>query len=189
MHTGSQHEQATVMHMRGLIAGQRQDYAAAKQLHLEALAMWRSLKQDTDVADSLLELGRVARMCEDYDAAEQYFHEALEIYQQQNAREEMLALFIQLGLLAQDRHQWSEARKWSEEALPLAREIGGLESIAFVQFGLAKVWEAEGRADLALPLAQEAVATFERLQHRELAQVRAEVESITAALQKSPNRQ
>jgi uncharacterized protein HemY len=113
----------------------------------------------------------------------------LEIYQQQNANDKVLTVSLQLGLLALDRNQWSEARKWFEEALPLAREIGRIESIAWTQIGLAKVWEAEGRADLALPLAQEAVATFERLQHRALAWVRKAVESITAVLQKSPNRQ
>lgn len=40
------------------------------------------------------------------------------------------------------------------------------------------MWEAEGRADLALPLAQEALRIYERLQHLRLAAARELVERL-----------
>ncbi len=61
------------------------------------------------------------------------------------------------------RNQWEDARKWFELALPLAKEIAQLILIAGVQSGLACVYEAEERADLALPLAREALNIYERL--------------------------
>jgi len=82
------------------------------------------------------------------------------------------------GRLAIDTGKWAEAREWCEQALALARKIGHIEVIAQAQHGLARVYEAEGRADLALPLAQEALAIYERLQHRDLAETRELVERL-----------
>jgi Tetratricopeptide repeat len=66
------------------------------------------------------------------------------------------------------------------QALPLAKELGRLDLIANSKFGLARVHEAEGRADLALPLAQEALKIYERLQHKDLAEVWELVERLKA---------
>ena len=70
---------------------------------------------------------------------------------------------INLGRLALGRQRWAEARQWCEKALQLAREIGRQNLIASAQHGLARVYEAEGQPNLALPLAQEALAIRERL--------------------------
>jgi len=43
---------------------------------------------------------------------------------------------------------------------------------------VARAHEAEGRADLALPLAEEALKIYERLQHKDLAEVRELVERL-----------
>lgn len=50
--------------------------------------------------------------------------------------------------------------------------------IADQEYVLARMWEAEGRADLALPLAQEALKIYERWQHRNLTEVRELVERL-----------
>jgi hypothetical protein len=54
--------------------------------------------------------------------------------------------------------------------------------IAQAQHGLARVWEEEGRPDLALPLAQEALAIYERLQHSNVSVTRELVQKLTAAV-------
>jgi hypothetical protein len=53
--------------------------------------------------------------------------------------------------------------------------------ILLAQYDLERAHEheAKGRADLALPLAQEALKIYERLQHRDLAEVRELVERLT----------
>jgi hypothetical protein len=50
--------------------------------------------------------------------------------------------------------------------------------VASDQYRLARVWEAEGRTDLALPLAEEALKIYERLQDKDLAEARELVERL-----------
>jgi tetratricopeptide (TPR) repeat protein len=171
-HVGNKHEQAAATRTRGLVARQRKDYDEAERLYQDALAVWRDLGLDKDVTNVLEDLGGLAQERKDYDAAEWYYHEALDLAEKLNDKEGQGRCSGNLGDLALDRKQWTEARQWFEQALPLAREIGCVDLIAHAQYGLARVWEAEGRADRALPLAQEALGIHERLQHRDLAEAR-----------------
>ena len=133
---------------------------------------------DEDVASELNDLAALARERKDYDAAERYFRQALDLAQKIDNKEHQANFFGNLGELALEREQWAEACQWFEQALALAREVGRVELIAQAQHGLARVWEAEGRADLALPLAQEALKIYERLQHKDLAEARELVERL-----------
>ena len=150
----------------------------AERLYQDALAVWRDLGLDVHVAIVLNDLGVLARERKDYDAAERYYREALELARKIDEKEGQASLLGRLGQLALDREQWAEARNWYEQELPLAREVGRVDLIAHVQYGLARVWEAEGRADLALPLAQEALKIQERLQDKDLAEARELVERL-----------
>jgi hypothetical protein len=53
--------------------------------------------------------------------------------------------------------------------------------VAAAKHGLARAREAEGRSDLALPLAQEALKIYEQLQYKDLAEVREFVEKLKKA--------
>jgi len=182
---GSKHEQATVTLRRGLIARERQDYDEAEKHFQDALAIQRDLGDDKNVAIVLSDLGGLARERKDYDAAEKYYREALELSQKVGDKEGQTVRIGNLGLLALNRKQWNEAHQWYEQALALAREVGRIDEVARMQYGLARVREEEGWPDLALPLAQEALAIRERLQHRDLAETRELVQRLTAAAQKS----
>jgi tetratricopeptide (TPR) repeat protein len=131
-----------------------------------------------NVAIVLNDLGVLARERQEYAAAERYYREASELARKIDDKEGQANYSGNLGELALDREQWAEARQWFEQALPQAREVGRVELIAYAQYGLAHVWEAEGRADRALPLAQEALKIFERLQHKDLAEARELVERL-----------
>lgn len=77
--------------------------------------------------------------------------------------------------------EYNEAREHLEkEVLPVVQKLERIDLIAEIHYGLARVHEAEGRADLALPLAQEALKIYERLQHRNLAETRELVERLKA---------
>ncbi|MGH7599693.1 MAG: tetratricopeptide repeat protein [bacterium] len=132
----------------------------------------------------LNDLGDLALERKNYDAAEEYYREALELARQEEQKELQAYISGYLGSLALDRQQSVEARQWFEQGFALAQEVGYVEPIAQAQYGLACVWEAEGRPDLALPLAQDALAIYERLQHRDLAATRELVQRLTAAAQK-----
>ncbi|MDH4137939.1 MAG: tetratricopeptide repeat protein, partial [Anaerolineae bacterium] len=175
---GSKHEQAVATRMRGLVAWQRKDYDRAERLLQEALAVWHDWGLDSDVAIVLNSLGGLAQERQDYDAAGRCYREALDLARKIDDKEGQAIYTGNLGDFALDREQWAEARQWYEQALPLAREVGRVELIAQAQYGLACVWEAEGRADLALPLAQEALKIYERLQHMDLTEARELVEKL-----------
>jgi len=181
----SKYEQATATRMRGLIASHRENYDEAERLYLEALHTWRDLSEDKTIAVVLNDLGEFARERQDYVAAEKYFREALELARKIEDKNGQATYGGNLGSLALDRQQWAEARQWFEQGLALAQEVGYVKSIAQAQYGLARVWEAEGRPDLALPLAQEALAIYERLQDRDLTVTRELVRRLIAAAQKS----
>ncbi|MEW5717374.1 MAG: tetratricopeptide repeat protein [Chloroflexota bacterium] len=171
-HGGSRREHAEAMRMRGLVAEQREDYAAAERLLQDALAIYRDLKNEKWITIVLNNLGELERECRQHDVAEQYFREALALAQETGDKELIAIRMGNLGELALDCEQWAEGRMWFEQAMPLATEVGRVELIAQAKHGLARVHEADGRADLALPLAQDALKIYERLQHRDLAEAR-----------------
>ncbi|HEV7889233.1 MAG TPA: tetratricopeptide repeat protein [Pyrinomonadaceae bacterium] len=176
-HGGSKHEQATGTRLRGLVAQQREDYDTAERLLQDALTSWRDLKNDSWLASVLNSLGNLERRREHYDAAERYYREVLELCEKLESKERM-TVYGSLGLLALDRERWAEAREWFEKELSLARGIGRQDLIAHAQSGLARVHEAEQQPAFALPLAQEALAVYERLYHRDLPATRKLVERL-----------
>jgi tetratricopeptide (TPR) repeat protein len=176
--SGGKHQESTATKLLGVIAKQRKDYDQAKKLLLEALTIRRELGSKDGIAILLNDLGELARELKNYDEAEQYFLEALDLDAQSDRKERIATRCGNLGLLAIDREQWVTARKWFEQELGLVREIGRVNLIAEAQYGLARAHEAEGRADLALPLAQEALAIYERVRHQNLAETKELVERL-----------
>ena len=171
-------KQAIVTRMRGLIAQQRDNYSEAERNLREALTIWRGLGQDNDVATVLGDLGKLAYGRKKYDAAGRYYHQALELTQKIDDKEGQAICIGAQGELAIDQEQWTEAHQWFRQELALAKQVGRVELVAQAQQGLARVWEAERRADLALPLAQEALKIYERLQHMGLAEAQELVERL-----------
>ncbi len=108
-------------------------------------------------------LGNRARSQQEYDLAEIYYREAFAIEQIFNDKGGQAQCQSNLGWLALDRKQYPNAYKCFEQELALAQEIGRQDLIADAQYGLARVHQAEGRADLALLLAQSALKIYERL--------------------------
>jgi tetratricopeptide (TPR) repeat protein len=171
-------EQAFAARMEGLRALQRKEYFEAEHLLKEALNYWRNLSNDEWIAIVLNDLGELARKQMNYDTAEQYLVEALKLSRRVNNKLGEVDYIGNLGELALDREQWAEACKWFEQEFLLAKEIGRQDLIAQSQYGLSRVEEMEGHTDLALPLAQEALRVYERLQHQNLTEARKLVERL-----------
>ncbi|MGD0339517.1 MAG: tetratricopeptide repeat protein [Bacteroidota bacterium] len=176
---GTKFEQAVGIRMRGLIAVQRKEYDTTERIYQDALVIFRDLKNDEWISIMFSDLGGIERMRKNYDAAERYYREALEIETRREDKEGQATYMCNLGNLAFDRKQWAEVHKWCEQALALAKEVGRQDLVAINQNRLACVYEAEGRADLALPLAQEALKIYERLQHKELTTARELVNKLS----------
>jgi tetratricopeptide (TPR) repeat protein len=176
---GSKFEQTVGTRTRGLLAEQRKDYDLARQLLQEALANYRELNLDGDAANVLNDLGGLERDRKQYDAAERYYREALDVYQLRNNMHSTPVVLSNLGQLAYDRNRLAEAYARSEKALQVAREVGRQDLVASNLKTLARVHEDEGRPDLALPLAQEALSIQERLRNKSLPETRELVKRLT----------
>jgi tetratricopeptide (TPR) repeat protein len=133
----------------------------------------------------LNDYGDFAYECKEYDLAEQLCREGFELSWHIDDIEKRTIYSGKLGELAIERKQWKEAGKWFERQRTAADEVGRAEFIAQAQYGLALAWEADGQPDSALPLAQEALTTRERLQDTDLAATRELVQRLTAAVRKS----
>jgi tetratricopeptide (TPR) repeat protein len=175
-HGGSKDEQATATEMLRLIAQQRNGQVG--RLFGETLAIWQSWGFYERASSLYNEVADLFHRLKAYDEAERNYRVALDLARKSDDKEKQAVYSSSLGELALDRERWAEARQWFEQELALAREVGRVEVIAHAQYGLARMCEAEGRADLALPLAQEALAIYERLQHRDLAAARELVERL-----------
>lgn len=174
----NKHHQAIVIRMRGLLAQQRKDYDAAERFFQDALKIWRDLKSDRNIATMLRNLGGIECDRKHFDAAERYYREAQVLYENGEWKEDIAILNCSLGWLAFDRGNWTEARELFEKELLLAREIRRLDLIADAQYGRARVHEEQGRLDLALPLAQEALAIEERIHSYSLPGVQELIERL-----------
>jgi len=172
-------EQALSSRMHGLIAKQNKEYLEAEQYLKEALIHWRNMGNDEWVGTVLNDLGELAHERTDYESAEDYYHEALKLTEKISHKDGQVNCLGNLGEFALDRAQWVDAVKWFELEFMLAKEIGRFSSVAQAQFGLARAWKAQGRSDFAFPLAQDALNTFEKLQRKDLANVRVLVEKLT----------
>jgi tetratricopeptide (TPR) repeat protein len=181
----SNNDKAAGAHLRGLIARQREDYEEAGRLFQETLAIARNAKRESTVVTSLNSLGTLAHKRGDYPTAHSYYVEALELAHKIDDKELEVMCMLNLGSLAIIRQKWGEARSWFEQQLPLAMELTRRDLIGQSQYGLARVAEKEGREDLALPLAEDALKIYERLQHRDLLKVRELVRKLKKAENKS----
>ncbi len=169
---GSKAEQTAGMRMRGVLEQQRGDYGAAERYYLSALAAFRDLRSDLDVAVVLTDLGETAGCRKDYDDTERYLLEALALFEKAESQEGVAGTYGNLGSNALDLKHWAAARDLFERELALAQNVGRQTLIAHAKWGIARVHEEEGRLDLALPLAQEALAIRARLQDKSLTETR-----------------
>ncbi len=177
--SGNNYSRRVAKSMRGWDALWGKDYDRAEAYFLEVLSLVQESGESIDRYGALENLGDLAMEREQYDVAERYYMDAMKLVVNDLFKERWLSgINTRLGDVAEKRGQVSAARNWYEKALDVARETGNKDNIASTLYKLALVRNQEGRSDLALPLAQEALKIYERLQHRDLAKVRELVERL-----------
>ncbi len=181
---GNKGDQAEATRLRGLIAKQRRDYDEAERLLKDSLMIYRDLHSNEGVASLLMSLGNLEQDRDRYKAAELHYRRALALSEKLAPSEKEESRITQatvagnLGLLSINQERWTEAREWYEKELSLAQELGQQQLISDAKRGLARVYEEEGRFNLALPLAQEALDIDERLRQSNLMAARELVERL-----------
>ncbi len=180
---GTKGDEASALRLGGLIAQQNKQYDKAEELLRKALTIRRGLGAHREVAFALNSLGQLARERKNHEAAERYYQEALTIARDIDDKAAQAIFLGNLGELEIDRKQWLKALDLFEQALPQAQKVGSIELIADSKFGLARCWHAEKRAEpeLVRQFAEEALAIFVRLQHKDLGRVKKFVTKLNGA--------
>jgi non-specific serine/threonine protein kinase len=120
------------------------DFAAARALFEESLAISRELGNRIGIGDSLNNLGMVAHDQGDYPTARMLFEEDLAIGRELRDRSEIARSLNNLGNLANSQGDYPTARMLFEEDLEIGREQGNRRLIVFALEGLASAVAALG---------------------------------------------
>jgi predicted ATPase/DNA-binding CsgD family transcriptional regulator len=143
---------AKVLAGAGRLAYDQGDYAAARALHEESLAIRRTLGDARAVARSLGHLGDVAHQRGDYATAQQLFQESLITLRAVDDRQGIAEVLDKLGLTVRCRGDYATARALYEEALAVCRELGDplREALILNNLGRVAYYQADYPAARAL---------------------------------------
>ncbi len=153
---------AASLNNTGLAARKVGDYALAEKRLQESLDLLRGefpqgipLKQ----AQTLNNLGNLAREQDQLEKARTFFEESLEIIRHAHDRQALAAVTNNLGLLALDEGDLSAAQKGFEESLAIERQFRNRLGAASSLCELAKVFALQGNFVSARSAIQESLAT------------------------------
>lgn len=108
----------------GALAFQQGDYAAARALHTESLAIHRQLGNPEPIAESLRHLGNVADETGDYAVAVAHYDEALAIWRATDNAWGEAATLNNLGLVALRQGDYDTAEARLADSLARFRALG-----------------------------------------------------------------
>ena len=108
----------------GLLATWQGDYATARALHQESLALYRELDDQSGIANALENLGLVASQQGDYPAAHVLHAQSLSIRRTLGAEWDIAGSLSNLGLIARNQGDYDRARTLYSESLALLTAVG-----------------------------------------------------------------
>jgi len=159
--------QAECLHILGMIASERGEYALA-QSHLErALVIRHELSERRGEGMTLHALGNIAIFQADYARATEYYERALAIFREIGARAEECNTLNNLGTIALYRGEYAQAEAHYLHALSIAREIGHRrsESNALGNLGIVAHYREEYAQ--AIAWTEQALAIDRAIGHRQ----------------------
>jgi predicted ATPase len=142
----------------GVLALHQGDYAAARALHDESLAIRRQSGDRRGMAQSLRHLGRLATDQGDFPAARALLEESLAIERELDDRDGLATTLADLAIVTYHQGGFEVARALYEESLAIARELGDHAHIAAALAGLAEIACRQGEHTSARSLCEEALA-------------------------------
>jgi predicted ATPase/DNA-binding XRE family transcriptional regulator len=145
--------------LKGLGAAvQRLDYAAARTILAQSIAIWRRIGNREGLADALNQLATVAHGLHEEQEAVILFEESLAIFRDIRSTANIAMVLCMLGFAVQARGENERARGLLEESLVLARDSGYDHEAAASLAGLGGVAAAEHNPKLAARLLGAAAA-------------------------------
>src|SRR5579871_3168636 len=136
----------------GNLAYLQGDYAGARALYEESLAIYKGLGDQKSIAALLSNLGNVAYDQGDYAAARQLYEESLAIRREIGDKRGIAHSLANLGNVAYNQGDYAAARALYEESLGISRELGDMRVIAESLEGMAALAEGQGQSERAARL-------------------------------------
>src|SRR5688572_28748544 len=141
----------------GTVATWQGDYATARELNQESLALRRELGDTPGVATLLNNLGIIARFQSDLASARQMNEESLALFREMGDRWAVGQLLNNQACVASDQREYAEARLLLQESLLIRRQLGDKAGLALSLNTLADVVLDEGVFADARPLLDESL--------------------------------
>jgi predicted ATPase/DNA-binding SARP family transcriptional activator len=135
---------AKVLNGMGALAVRQGDYAAARPLFEQSLAIQRELKDKESMAALLHNLGSIAWSQGDYLVSRSLHEESLAIRRELGDKRGIASSLAGLGNVAQAQGEYPRARALHTDSLALRRELGDPRGIASTLTNLGIVAQAQG---------------------------------------------
>jgi predicted ATPase/DNA-binding SARP family transcriptional activator len=143
----------------GVLAADQGDYARARALHEESLALWRSVGDVGHVAEALNNLGSAVQQQGDHRAARLLHEESLTLWRVQGDVHGIAGALNQLACIARDdQNDYALASLLLEESLALRRSLNDVRGIAISLNNQGLVAYFQGDYPLARTLLEESLA-------------------------------
>jgi tetratricopeptide (TPR) repeat protein len=159
--------QAKAIHAAGVLAYAQGDYAAARSLHEEGLAIHQRLDDKRGIAYALNRLGAVAHDQGDYDMARAHWEKSLAIRQGLGDARSIAISNHNLGVLAHKQGDLATARARFEESLRMWRALEDKQNIAGPLYMLGGVARDEGDHESARVCFEESLTLWREVGHRQ----------------------
>ncbi|WP_165821283.1 tetratricopeptide repeat protein [Nocardioides gansuensis] len=144
----------------GVMYEVRQELDRARDLMVQALALYRELGDAAGEARCLNSLGVVARSAGQVDDAERYVREAVAIRRRTGDQKGLSTALNNLGILHLDRGDWAQARAVLAEALTLDRSNQDTWGAACTSVNLGLAHVLGGAVEAAQQLFRDALTSF-----------------------------
>jgi len=159
-------EMAKALYGAGSLAWRQCDFAAARALFEQSLALRRELGDRQGISSVLNSLGNVAIDQGDYPAAHSLYTESLEIKKDLGDRQGIAASFNNLAIVAYQQGDYARARALHEQSLQIKRKRGDRWGIAISLGNLGEIAEKLGDFVHARALLEESLAMRRELGDR-----------------------
>jgi tetratricopeptide (TPR) repeat protein len=142
----------------GILAHMQGDYAPARSLFEETLALQREIGDKSGIAVSFMNLGIVASDQGEYDSARSLYEESMALHQELGDKHGMAASLVNLGIVARQQGDTTSARSLYEQGLALQREFGDRRGMANSLNNLGNLARTQGNYALARSFFEESLA-------------------------------
>src|SRR6266571_2485940 len=154
---------SATLHQLGNIALDQGEYAEARRLYSESLAIKERLGDQGGRAGTLHQLGNIAKDQGEYEEARRLYSEVLTISERLGDQGGRAGTLHQLGMIAQDQGKYEEARRLYSEVLTIYERLGNQGGRAGTLHQLGMIAQDQGEYEEARRLYSESLTISERL--------------------------